>query len=415
MRLDIQTLGTVNQLAHDGAQAAANSLIQLTGTETDVEVTRVDLVPLPDLAEEFTGEEFVGVEIETSGSLTGTVVLVFDRDSTMLLLDSIMPESWGDVSSDMDKSGVSEVANIMIGGFVDAWADHFSTKITLSPPKYVAGEWPSILPEDVPLWNERETAMTFTSQLTTESEVIDFHIYLFPERDSFQSLLADTFPQDRLPISMDKLSVFNEMTKAGAGRAAEKVTQMTNIETDVEISRFTFVPFEDIDGYLTDDERIIAITNLQAPPGGYIVVLFDMESARVIADALLPIETEGNEFTDQHQAAIEEIGNIMTSGFIDGWANTLNRKIQHVPPDVVNGPGATTLRSLIGDFEERQDYLFLFDSTIQTPEQAIGLNIFAIPDQDQLQTVLDELSVDEATSAIDDPESFEPSSYDDLK
>lgn len=414
MRLDIQTLGTFNQLAHQGAEAAAQSLTQLTGTEMDVEVTRADLVPLPDLVDEFEGE-FTGVNITTADGLEGTAVLVFDQESAETLLDSVMPDSWGEVSTELDQSGVSEVANIMVGGFVDAWADHFGTKISLSPPTYVAGEWPSVLPEEVPLWNDRQTAMTFTSQLTSTTETIDFHLYLFPERASLEALVADALEGGELPISTDKLSLFNEMTKEGARRAAEKVTQMTNIQTDVEISRLTFVPIGNVDQYMPTQQRIAAVTELQAPPGGHIAILFDMSSARTVADALLPIAVEEPGFTAQHRAAIEEIGNIMTSGFIDGWANTLDRKIQHVPPDVIEGTAAETISSLASNLEDQQEYAFIFDSTIRTPDRQIGVDIFALPHRDQLQAVLADLSIDQATKAVDDPETLEPSAYEDLQ
>lgn len=415
MRLDIQTLGTFNNLADEGARAAANSLTQLTGNDIGVSVTRADLVPLPDLAAEFAGDEFAGVELSTGDGLESTIVLVFDRDSATRLLEAVMPESWGETTAAMDQSGVSEVANIMVGGFVDAWADHFERKISLSPPNYVAGEWPTILPEEVPLWDERQTAMTFTSQLTSAAETIDFHLYLFPDRDSIQMLMEDAVPTGELPISIDKLSLFNEMTKAGARRAAEKITQMTNIETDVDISRLTFVPTNDIGNHFRHDRQIITVTHLQGPPGGHIAILFDPDSARTVADALLPIDIDEPGITDHHRSAIEEIGNIMTSGFIDGWANTLDRKIQHVPPEVTEGTTAATITELATDFDPVQEYIFLFDSTVRTPDQSIGVEIIALPNHTQLKAVLDELSVERATEAVENPDALEPSEYEDLR
>lgn len=414
MRLDIQTLGTFNELAHEGAEAAAASLSQLSGATTEVEVTTADLVPMPDLVDEFADDKFVGVEIETGDGLEGTIMLVFDRDSAERLLSSIMPDSWGNVDEELDQSGVSEAANIMVGGFVDAWADHFGTMISIGPPTYISGTWPEVVPEDVPLWNARQTALTFTSQLTSKEETIDFHIYLFPERDSFGELVNDAMTGDSLPISIDKLSIFNEMTKEGARRAADKVTQMTNIETDVDISRLTFVPVGDVKQYVPAEDRIGAITSLQGPPGGYIAILFDTTSAKTVADALLPIEVEGDGITDQHRSAIEEIGNIMTSGFIDGWANTMDRRIQHEPPSVIEDTASDTIGTLADKLEDGQEYVFLLDSTVRTPDQDVNCDLFALPDESQFQTVLDEMEVDRVADAIDDPSKFDPSSYEDL-
>lgn len=415
MRLDIQTLGTFNSLADEGARAAADALTQLTGNEVGVSVTRADLVSLPDLAGAFAGEEFAGVELATGDGLEGTIVLVFNRDSADRLLDAVMPDSWGETTTTMDQSGVSEVANIMVGGFVDAWADHFDRKISLGPPTYVAGEWPTILPEEVPLWDDRQTAMTFTSQLTSDTEIIEFYLYLFPQRESLELLIDSVVSAGELPVSVDKLSLFNEMTKTGAQRAAEKITQMTNIETDVDISRLTFVPADDIGNQFQQSNRITTVTHLQGPPGGHIAILFDPDSARTIADALLPIDIDDPGLTDHHRSAIEEIGNIMTSGFIDGWANTLDRKIQHVPPELTEGTAADTISELATDFDPVQEYVFLFDSTVQTPDETVSVEIIALPDHAQLKQVLDELSVERATAAVENPEKLEPSEYDDLR
>ncbi len=413
MRLDIQTLGTFNKLAHEGATAAAQSLTQLSGQTADVAVTRADLVPVDDLTREFEGQAFVGVEIETTGGIEGTAMLVFDQQSADTLSEAIMPESWGDVSPEIGKSGVSETANIMIGGFVDAWADHFGTKIALGPPTYIAGEWPAILPENLPVWDERQTAISFTSQLTSTSETIGFYIYLFPKRDSIAELVEAATAE--LPLSVDKLSLFNEMTKAGARRAAEKITQMTGIETDVEISRLTFVPIDAVEDYVADETRIGAVTQLQGPPGGFIAILFDTASAKQIGDALLPIAVEGDGLTEQHRAALEEIGNIMTSGFIDGWANTLDRKIQHQPPELIEESAATTIGALAADLPADQDYAFIFNSMVRTPDETINCQLFALPEATQFQALLKELSVETAAEAVADPEQFEPRAYDDLK
>jgi chemotaxis protein CheY-P-specific phosphatase CheC len=414
MRVEIQTLGTFNDLAHEGAKAAASSLSQLTGRSMSVDLTRAELVPFPDLADEFAGQQFLGVEIGFEGGMAGTTMLVFDEESAETLLESMMPAS---VNADdqMDESGVTEAANIMIGGFLSAWADHDGTSIKPLAPRYVSGAWPDLLPDDVPLWNERQTALTFTSELCAAEEKIDFHIYMFPERDSFTDLVEGAMDEEQLPVSIDKLSVFNEMTTEGARRAAEKITTMTNIETEVDVSRLTFVPVADVEGHVTDERRIGAVSELQMAPGGYVAILFDAPSAKRVSDALLPMEVDGDGLTDQHRAAIEEIGNIMTSGFIDGWANTMDRKIQHEPPEVVEESGASTLHSLAQNLDDGQEYAFILDSTVHTPEGELSCDLFALPEEQAFHEVMGDMSLETASSAVDDPDKLEPSAYEELE
>jgi chemotaxis protein CheY-P-specific phosphatase CheC len=219
----------------------------------------------------------------------------------------------------------------------------------------------------------------------------------------------------RLPVSIDKLSVFNEMTKEGARRAAEKITTMTNIDTEVDISRLTFVPIDDVERHAADAQRIGAVSELKMAPGGFVAILFDASSARRVGDALLPMEIEEEGLTDHHRSAIEEIGNIMTSGFIDGWANSMDRKIQHEPPDIVEDSGAATLGSLAQQLDDGQEYAFILDSTVQTTEGELNCNLFALPQEEAFHEVIGDMSLETASNAVDDPDALEPSAYEELE
>ncbi|AGN00417.1 CheA histidine kinase [Salinarchaeum sp. Harcht-Bsk1] len=427
MRVDVKTLGTFNELANRGASSAASSLAQLSDTETSVEVTSADLVPAGDIADRFDDDAtFVGVEIGFEGGMEGSIVLVFDRESAGRLLERIVPEHWDDVDATLDRSTVSEVANIMTGGFVDAWANHFDTRLQLGPPTYISGAAGDVIPGSVPTWDDRRTALTFTSQLQAPRDAsgddpaspdagIDFHIYMFPERSSFAAVVGEAVPEQEFPISIEKLSAFTEMTKRGAGRAADKLSGMTGIQIDVEVGRTTFVPIPEVSRHAPSAQRIGSVAELQAAPGGFIVILFDEHSAINVGDALLPIETSEPGLTDQHRSAIEEIGNIMTSGFIDGWANTLDRKIQHNPPEIVEDTASATLGSLVDRLGPSQEYAFLLDATVRAAGREINCDLYAIPEEHSFRQVLGEMSMPEARTAASDPDALEPAAYDDLK
>jgi|GEM_PF-105557 len=447
MRVDVKTLGTFNEVAHRGAASAASSLAALSGTASTVAVTRADLVPIEDVPQRFDdGDQFVGVEIGFDGGMEGTIVLVFDRGSATELLRRILPAHWDD-AADLDRSAVSEAANIMVGGFVDAWADHFQTRLQLGPPTYVAGGAEDVVPAEAPRWDARDTVLTFSSQLTGPSSgdaadgqpigeasgqpiaeadgqavreadgqpPIDFHIYMFPERSSFAAVVGERFPDQEFPISIEKLSAFTEMTKRGAGRAADKIGGMTGLAVDVDVGRTTFVPIHSVPRHAPDEHRIGAVAQLTSAPGGFVAILFDEASARTVGDALLPVETDGDGLTDQHRSAIEEIGNIMTSGFIDGWANALGRKIQHVPPELVEDTGSATLATLVDRLNDAQDHAFLLDATVRAAGQSMDCDLYALPDERSFREVLGEMSMVEARAAAADPDALEPAAYEDLK
>lgn len=413
MRVDVKTLGTFNDLAKAGAERAATQLADLVDSEVSVDISTVEIVPVPDLALEFSGTLVRGVELEFGKDMAGTLVLVFEEDSADVLLENMLPASMSDDPA-MYESGITEAANILAGGFLAAWGEQTDRALHPEPPEYIEGEWEMIMPHRMEAWTEHQTVLTFASELHCLDKTIDFNLYMFPERDSFEDLVGEISQAEQLPLSVEKLSAFNEMTKAGAKRASEKISEMTDIRTTVQISRMTVIPMDEVSRYISAEPRVGATATLEAPPGGAVAVLFDEESAVTIGDALLPVEPDGTGLTDQHHSAIEEIGNIMVSGFIDGWANALDRKIPHNPPSFIEIEDEASVDPLLTQFDEDRQYAFLLNSTINTTGDNVTCSLLALPAEIDFQTVIEEMSLESATEAIYEPDKFEPGSYEDL-
>ena len=395
MRVDIQSLGTYNRLAQEGAEHAAASLTEMTGIETYVDVTNVTLMSKRDVEDVFGGTAFVGVQIGVGGGLSGETALAFDRESAASIVDVLVPgASAGDDDEfdDMARSGINEIGNIMMGGFVDGWADYLSTSVDMTPPTYVERDGTDVLPNGALDRAEEEHVFVFESQMTAVDEEIDAYVYMRPEYGAFAEMLeASDDHEDAIP--MNKLSVFDERTRQGAERAAENVSSMTGIDTDVDVSRLSFVPIEDVPNTTRDEVYLGTVMEFKGTPGGYLAILFDEPSARTIVDATVPMELD-EPLGDMGESAIQEMGNIMTSGFIDGWANVLQTSIDHTPPELVHDLGTAILSPIAGRLGQSQEYAFLMDSTVVTPEGEFNCEIYAIPDEQKLKEALDALLVE---------------------
>ncbi|MFB6122836.1 MAG: chemotaxis protein CheC [Haloferacaceae archaeon] len=405
MKVDIQSLGTFNRLAQEGAEHAAASLTQMTGIETYVDVTNITLMSPSDLDDAFGGREFVGVQIGFDGGLAGETALAFDRESASTIVDVLVPgASSGESFEGMARSGVEEVGNIMVGGFVDGWADYLDTQIDITPPAYVEGTGTSVLPDGSLDRAESDHVFVIQSQMTAVDEEIDAYIYMLPEYAALVEMLEAQDADDAVPL--EKLTVFNEMTRQGASQAAGNISSMTGIETEVDVSRLTFVPIEDVPNTVDDTSYVGVVMEFKGTPGGYLAILFDEPSAQTVVDALVPMETEGDGIGEMGESAIQEIGNIMTSGFIDGWANVLQTSIDHTPPELVHDLGASILSPIAGRLGQSQEYAFLMDSAVRTDDDAFQCEIYAIPDEGKLKEALDSLLVERRDQTEPDPESL---------
>ena len=391
MYVDIQSLETFSRLAKKGANTAADSLAQLTGQNVYVDVTDVTLMAAGDLREAFTGREFVGVEVGLNGGIVGQTVMAFEHDAAEALIAQLMPGDGSIEDESFARSGVQEAGNIMTSGFIDGWADHLGVAIDMTPPEYVRERGTEILPDGA-FADDRSGVFMFESKIRSSDEELSFTIYMLPEYSGFTDVLGGV--EGAGPeIPVDKLPTFNQMTKQGAESAAQNITMMTGTETDVEISRLRFVPISDVPSEIGDETVAGTMFELHGNPSGFLSILFDEDSAERVAAGMIPTETEPG-IGEMERGALRELGNIMTSGFIDGWANVLDTSIEHTPPQFIHDMGSAAMDPLVSRLGRNQEYAFIIDSTIRTPDDDVRCDIYALPDQRELAHALDRLEPD---------------------
>ena len=287
--------------------------------------------------------------------------------------------------------------------FYDGWADYLETTIEHSPPTYVTGGSEEILPggsDDA----GRDQVFVFKSEIEWVGESVEFYIYMLPEYESLTSLMSSHADAESDAIPVDKLEVFNEMTRDGTEQAAANVEMMTGIRTEAEVTRLSFAPIEDVPKQVGTDTYVGTVVEFTGVPSGFLLVLFDEASAVHIAEAMMPVEMDADELTPQHEAAIEELGNIMTSGFVDGWANVLQTSVDHTPPKLVHDMGRAIIDPLAAQVGQHQEHAFIVDSEMRTDDIAFGAEIHALPNEKELRQALDELLVDRADQTEADVE-----------
>jgi len=401
MKVDIQSLGTFNRLAHEGAEQATRSMCQMTGLDAAVDVTKITLVGREDVGDQLAGDEYVGVQFGFEGELAGDTVLVLDRAGSETIVESLVPGGAADDA--MARSSVEEVGNIMMSGFIDGWADYLETTIEHSPPAYVTGDAESILPAS-PEGADRDQVFVFKSEIEWVGESVNFYIYMLPEYGPLTEVMADHADSEDDAIPVDKLEVFNEMTRDGTQRAADNVEMMTGIGTEAEVTRLSFAPIEDVPKQVGTDTYVGTVVEFTGVPSGFLLVLFDEASAVQVAEAMTPVELDAEELTDRHKNAIEELGNIMTSGFVDGWANVLQTSVDHTPPRLVHDMGRAIVDPLAAQVGQHQEHAFIIESRMRTDDIEFGAEIHALPNERELRRALEELLVERADQTEADVE-----------
>lgn len=398
MRVDVRALGACNRLAERGAERAANALGELTGSDLAVEVTGASVATGEDLAEAFSGRESIGVRVGLDGGLEGAAVLAFDAEQIDGLL-SVLPGS-----ASMGRSAVTEVGNIALGGFLDGWANYLGRAIDMTPPRYFEADGAAVLPDGA---LAGDGVFLFESRLDATGTDLDFSIYMLPDSGPFRDLVVGKTATaatagaegaggtaggaNATAVPYESLSTFASLAKRGSANAADNVGMMTGLETTVDVSRLRFVPLADVPSEVGTEPHAGTVFELQGKPSGYLAILFSEASAAAVAEAMLPTEPD-EPLGGMAENALRELGNVMTSGFIDGWANVLGTSISHSPPEFVHDIGSATVSPLVASLSRRQDYGFVIDATIRTEGVQARCDVYALPDERELAAALERLS-----------------------
>ncbi|MDY6818321.1 MAG: chemotaxis protein CheC [Halobacteriales archaeon] len=405
MQIDVHSLETFNRLAHEGAEEAAASLTKMTGIETAVSVTQTSLMTTADLSGRLEDDELIGIKIGFEGELDGETMLVFDESTAARIVDVLIPgESDGEFDA-MAQSGLEEIGNIMIGGFTTGWSEYLGSAIEISPPTYIDGSVTDVLDAQSEAATEDEHLFVLESQIEFIEEQVECGIYMLPGYRTLLDAIAERSDTADQGLPLEKLTVYQEMTTQGAERVADNITSMAGVDTCVDISRLSFVPVERIPSRLDDTPHVGVVFEFEGLPSGYLVIAFDEQSAYLIAEELMPMETDMESFGDIHESAIRELSNIMTSGLVDGWANVLETTIEISTPQMVADMGSALLDPVMVEIGRDQSQAFMLDSTIGTDELDFSCEIFAIPREDELRNALDQLAIDRADELEADPTS----------
>ena len=198
-----------------------------------------------------------------------------------------------------------------------------------------------------------------------------------------------------LMIDIRKLGLFNRMAKEGGNTVASHLSQMTGMETEMEITKINFIDIADIKTHVGDKTQIGISIELLEPPHGHILFLFNAQSAKDLAHGMIgdmgETDPSGSGFTDMERSAIEEIGNIMTSGFIDGWANVLQTTIDMSTPTFTYGPSSGMVDKLVGD--RGDDMALMFDSRVHALDSDIDVTVYTFPELEELVDLMQQIEV----------------------
>jgi chemotaxis protein CheC len=199
-----------------------------------------------------------------------------------------------------------------------------------------------------------------------------------------------------LEVDVRKLDLFNQMAKEGSTTVADHLSQLAGLDAGIEVSKISFLDLEDVKTHIGDQRQVGIFVELVDPPHGYVLFLMDPDDSKQLVAKMVGgmggDEPADGLFTEMERSAMQEIGNIMTSGYIDGWANVLDTTIDISTPSFIYGPASNIVDEMGGWPDD--EIVFVVDSDIVAADTDVELTAYTFPRLEELVELIKEIDLD---------------------
>jgi chemotaxis protein CheC len=195
-----------------------------------------------------------------------------------------------------------------------------------------------------------------------------------------------------------QFDALKEVANIGAGHAATALSQMTNKKIMISVPEVTVTPLEEVPEVLGHPEEVVAavLMHMMGDLTGRTLLLFPEPSARALCDILLrrPAGTT-TEFGVMEQSGIKEVGNILSSAYLNALSDFMGMMLVPSVPSLVVDLSAAVLTSTYLNFGTERDYVFCVESEFQFEGESSNLkgHFLLLPDLASLRAIFDAIRV----------------------
>lgn len=142
-QLDNIQLDALREVSNIGSGHAATALSELTGQKVSINIPVISIEPLSSVFQRCSGpgQNILGVGIDLSGDIVGRTLLFFGQGDATHFCDCLMrrPVGSGGELSELDRSGLREVSNILTCAYMNALGEMLGFMVVPTTPSLIIG------------------------------------------------------------------------------------------------------------------------------------------------------------------------------------------------------------------------------------------------------------------------------------
>lgn len=186
-----------NKLQEVNEQAAANAskaLSKLIDRQVEVEISKTEVKQVKDLSPLIAPEEMVaGIYLPVTGDINGAALLIFPKDTAFVLSDLLVKREPGATHklTELDKSALKEVGNIISGNYLTILANVLQIKIIEHIPNFSFDMFGAIVSQIITNFAQKtEKALVIEIEFTFRPETFKGYFLLLFEVEQFKAMLG---------------------------------------------------------------------------------------------------------------------------------------------------------------------------------------------------------------------------------
>lgn len=191
------------------------------------------------------------------------------------------------------------------------------------------------------------------------------------------------------PLQLDALK---EVSNIGAGNAATSLSILLGTKIDMSVPNMNLIAFDELFNSYKENEVVAVLVKVLEDIEGSILYVFNEEVALNIISRLTLAKED--KLSEMGLSVIGEIGNIISSSFMNSIADFTGLKVTASVPAVVNDMISAILVSTFIETGQYQEYVLDIETLfIGEEENNIEGHFYFVPSPGSLEKILESLGI----------------------
>ncbi|NLV27689.1 MAG: chemotaxis protein CheC [Methanomicrobiales archaeon] len=193
-----------------------------------------------------------------------------------------------------------------------------------------------------------------------------------------------------------------ELGNTGAHNAADALSSLIGVPISINVQKIIMARLENLQDYLDDSIASLVVFQVrgQILGNGSLILHVPKKTTIRLSSIMLAAPDEDREIDEMDMSMLHEIGNIMTSSYLDACANILSIMLIPSPPSMVIDMPHAVIQSVIAgqEIDEEMDHILLFKTDMQCAEHELEAGLLLLPSKTLLHELLDRFRKIKSTS-----------------